>query len=169
MHYIYSDSVAGDVTPGSCIKLLELANRLCLPRLVALVEHKVAKDLESLGQDRCDDVVELALTLLESCQLHNSEQLADWCLYQVAVRYDQAGHKFSKSLRSLHPENQAYLNRNRWPPVWFTRELDYFERCVRERTWKEKPPKLGLKRCRLSSGCLCFSVKRQTHKKGHAH
>lgn len=90
--------------------------------------------------------------------MHNANQLADWCLYQISIHYNDICHKNTKLLRSLHPENQAYLNRNRWPPVWYLKEYDYYERCVREREWQENPPK-GKKRHRLNSGCLCFSGK----------
>jgi Rho-related BTB domain-containing protein 1/2 len=171
LHYIYTDSVGPEITPQNCVKLLELANRLCLPRLVALIEQKMVMDMEVIGHENPDDGIELALSLLESCQLHNSDQLADWCLYTLAVQYDNSSHRFARSLRSLHPENQAYLNKNRWPPVWFTREFDYYERCVRERrhTDASKPKSgCGLKRVRLNSGCLCFS-KRRSHKKNHEH
>ena len=27
--------------------------------------------------------------------------------------------RYPKVLRSLHPENQASLNLNRWPPIWY--------------------------------------------------
>lgn len=54
--------------------------------------------------------------------MHNADQLADWCLYHIAVNYNEICRKTPKLLRNLHPENQAYLNRNRWPPVWL---VDY--------------------------------------------
>ena len=56
-------------------------------------------------------------TLLPS-QMHNAQQLVDWCLTLLATNYNHVCNKYPKLLRSLHPENQAYLNRHRWPPVW---------------------------------------------------
>lgn len=50
--------------------------------------------------------------------MHNAEQLVEWCLTCLATNYNHVCHKHTKQLRALHPENQAYLNRHRWPPVW---------------------------------------------------
>ncbi|XP_071033337.1 rho-related BTB domain-containing protein 1 isoform X2 [Parasteatoda tepidariorum] len=155
--YLYTDEVDDSVNPTNCLELLELANRLCLSRLVGLVEQKVIHDLVKLS-DVGVDSTEHALRLLEPCQMHNADQLADWCLYHITVNYNEICRKTPKLLRNLHPENQAYLNRNRWPPVWYLKEIDHYERCVRERQWEEKPPKLFKRhRNNSTSGCLCFS------------
>ncbi|XP_076354179.1 rho-related BTB domain-containing protein 1-like isoform X2 [Tachypleus tridentatus] len=158
--YLYTDCLDSTVNPNNCLEILELANRLCLPRLVALVEHKVIRELNKMAENGIDST-EHAIRLLEPCQMHNADQLADWCLYNISVSYNEICRKSVKLLRTLHPENQAYLNRNRWPPVWYLKEYDYYERCLREREWQENPPK-ALKRHRNSngsSGCLCFSGK----------
>ena len=105
-----------------------------------------------------ESATEVILSLLEPCQIHNADQLTDFCLHHISVNYRDITHKQSKILRSLHPENQAYLNKNRWPPIWFQKELDFYERCVREREWNEKSGK-GVKRHRMNSVCLCFSRK----------
>lgn len=47
--YIYSDKIPS-VEPTRCLELLELANRLCMNRLVSLVEAKVLEHLQR--QDR---------------------------------------------------------------------------------------------------------------------
>ena len=51
-------------------------------------------------------------------QVHNAEQLSDWCLSYLSQSYNSICRKFPKVLRNLHPENQAALNVNRWPPIW---------------------------------------------------
>ena len=156
LYYVYTDSLDSTISHTNCLPVLELANRLCLSRLVALIESQVINELMQMS-DTGADITESALKLLEPCQIHNADQLSEFCLHQIAIHYNEICHKNTKLLRSLHPENQAYLNRNRWPPVWYLKEFDYFERCVRERQWQEKPK--GLKRHRLHSGCLCFSGK----------
>ena len=70
--------------------------------------------------------------------MHNADQLADWCLYWISVNYSEASSKLIRLLRSLHPENQAYLNKHRWPPVWYIKEREHYERCLRERSWTER-------------------------------
>ena len=156
LFYMYTDTLEPTITHTNCLALIELANRLCLSRLVALVESQVIGELLRI-KDSGNDISEMMLRLLESCQLHNADQLSEFCLHQIATNYNEICHKNTKLLRSLHPENQAYLNRNRWPPIWYLKEFDFYERCVRERLWQEKPK--GLKRHRLNSGCLCFSGK----------
>lgn len=157
--YLYTDELDISLSPTNCLELLELANRLCLPRLVGLIEQQVISDLVKLS-NAGHDATEHALRLLEPCQMHNADQLADWCLYHIAINYNDICRKTPKLLRNLHPENQAYLNRNRWPPVWYLKEYDYYERCVRERQWQEKPPKVFKRqRNNSTSGCLCFAGK----------
>ena len=51
-----------------CIELIELANRLCLPRLLALTELYIVRELtqyDEVGKDVVEDV----LTLLEPAQV----------------------------------------------------------------------------------------------------
>lgn len=55
----------------------------------------------------------------------------------------------------MHQDNQEYLREHRWPPVWYLKDYDYYQRCINEMN-KE------LKNSRRDSpsddeGCLCFS------------
>ena len=58
------------------------------------------------------------LKIVYYLQVHNAEQLSDWCLSYLSQNYNSICRKFPKVLRGLHPENQAALNVNRWPPIW---------------------------------------------------
>lgn len=44
---------------------------------------------------------------------------------------------------ALAPENQEYFEKHRWPPVWYLKEEDHYQRARRER---EKEDYLHLKR-----------------------
>lgn len=66
--YLYTDEIDESVNPSNCLELLELANRLCLPRLVCLVEEKVIHELLKLS-DAGVDTTEQVLRLLEPCQV----------------------------------------------------------------------------------------------------
>lgn len=59
------------------------------------------------------------LTLSYDLQLHNADQLADWCMNHLCVNYNKLCKMSPRSVRLLHPENQEYLNEHRWPPVWY--------------------------------------------------
>lgn len=175
--YIYGDELP-PVSAGKCLNLLELANRLCLPRLVHLVERRVIEDLTRVAQSEPNEAVEQCLRLLEPVKLHNAHQLADWCMNHLCCNYNRLCRASPRSLRLLHPENQEYLSENRWPPVWYLKDYDYYQKCIRERqegggaggtlsssgggTPSDCPPRGGgaqLKRAGsdAGSGCLCFS------------
>ncbi|OXU26125.1 hypothetical protein TSAR_007468 [Trichomalopsis sarcophagae] len=163
--YLYTDEVPA-ISSARCLNLLELANRLCLPRLVNLVENRVIEDLERLSQNDGNEAVENCLRLLEPCKLHNADQLADWCMNHLCVNYNKLCKMSPRSLRLLHPENQEYLSEHRWPPVWYLKDYDYYQKCLAEQDRESKPT---LKRNRnqsssgstsnssSSGGCLCFS------------
>ncbi|PSN29969.1 hypothetical protein C0J52_26564 [Blattella germanica] len=151
--YLYTDDVP-PISPARCLDLLELGNRLCLPRLVNLVERRVVEEMVHLcSSDGADVVVEHCLRLLEPCKLHNADQLADWCMSHLCTNYNKLCKMSPKLLRSLHPENQDYLSEHRWPPVYL-KDFDYYQKCATEREREEKP---SLKRGRNNSGCLCFT------------
>ncbi|GFG40591.1 hypothetical protein Cfor_06628 [Coptotermes formosanus] len=152
--YLYTDDIPA-ISPARCLDLLELGNRLCLPRLVNLVERRVVEEMMRLcASDSADLVVEHCLRLLEPCKLHNADQLADWCMSHLCTNYNKLCKMSPKLLKSLHPENQDYLSEHRWPPVWYLKDYDYYQKCVLEREREDKP---SLKRGRHNSGCLCFS------------
>ena len=109
-------------------------------------------------------------------QVHNAEQLADWCLSYLSQCYNTLCRRFPKVLRNLHPENQAWLNVHRWPPVWYLKDVDIHQRLQldRERERQSRGGRRrvggrakdaaggvvgGLKRARSNSGsgCLCFT------------
>lgn len=155
LYYLYTDQPPR-VSPTNCLGVIELANRLVLPRMMTLLEKRVIEEMERLtekGEDVCED----ALRILQPCQIHNADQLSEWCLAFLAQNYNNICRKFPKVLRSLYPENQATLNVNRWPPIWYLKDFDMYQRMVMERERTERPK--ALKRARNNSGCLCFSGK----------
>jgi len=152
--FLYTDEVPA-VAASRCVNLLELANRLCLPRLVAIVEQRVVQDLERLTPN---EAIEQCLRLLEPVKLHNAHQLADFCMNHLCIYYNKLCKMSPRSLRLLHPDNQAYLVEHRWPPVWYLKEFDYYQKCLIERD-RESKPQHTLK---SSSGCLCFTRKSES-------
>lgn len=86
--YVYADELP-PVSAGKCLNLLELANRLCLPRLSHLVERRVIEDLTRIAQAEPNEAVEQCLRLLEPVKLHNAHQLADWCMNHLCCNYNR--------------------------------------------------------------------------------
>ncbi|ENN73312.1 rho-related BTB domain-containing protein 2 [Dendroctonus ponderosae] len=150
--FMYTDEIPA-VSASRCVNILELANRLCLPRLVNLVETRVIEDLECLLPS---EAIEQCLRLLEPVKLHNGHQLADWCMNHLCINYNKLCRMSPRNLRLLHPDNQAYLVEHRWPPVWYLKDYDYYQKCLAERDKELKPNEKN------SSGCLCFSRKSES-------
>ncbi|XP_048001664.1 rho-related BTB domain-containing protein 1 [Leguminivora glycinivorella] len=153
--YIYCDNIPV-VEPTRCIELLELANRLCMNRLVNLVEARVIDRLRH--QDRLcgedDQIVEIVLSLLEPVKLHNAHNLADWCVWRLCGAYDRVCRA-----RAL-PASRDYLSENRWPPVWYVKEYDFYQKCVTEQSKEQKEIRPATSvQASQQTGCLCFTSK----------
>lgn len=82
------------------------------------------------------------IEVLTIAQLHNASQLASWCLYFMTVNYNDLCDKHSKELKEVNMTTLKYLEENRWPPVWYLKERDAYNRSSRElETEKEKKMK----------------------------
>lgn len=73
------------------------------------------------------------LSYLELAQFHNAHQLAAWCLHHICTNYNSVCSKFRKEIKSKSADNQEYFERHRWPPVWYLKEEDHYQRVKRER------------------------------------
>lgn len=62
--YLYTDEIPR-ISTDKCLNLLELANRLCLPRLINLIECRVIEDLTTISQNDTIETVKNCLQLLE--------------------------------------------------------------------------------------------------------
>ncbi|KAI1904981.1 hypothetical protein AGOR_G00011260 [Albula goreensis] len=114
------------------MELIILANRLCLPHLVALTELytvTVLKEAAMMGADIDGDV----LVYLDVAQFHCAYQLTDWCLHHICTNYNSVCRKFPRDMRAKSPENQEYFEKHRWPPVWYLKEDDHYQRACKER------------------------------------
>uniref|UniRef100_A0A8C2B6A4 Rho related BTB domain containing 2b n=1 Tax=Cyprinus carpio TaxID=7962 RepID=A0A8C2B6A4_CYPCA len=124
------------------MELIILANRLCLPHLVALTElHTVTvlTEAAAMGTDIDGDV----LVYLEMAQFHCAYQLTEWCLHHICTNYNNVCRKFPRDMRAKSAENQEYFEKHRWPPVWYLKEDDHYQRARKER---EKEDYLSQKR-----------------------
>jgi Rho-related BTB domain-containing protein 1/2 len=67
--YLYTDEIPS-VSADKCLNLLELANRLCLPRLLNLIECRVIENLTKISQNETVEAVDLCLKLLEPVKVN---------------------------------------------------------------------------------------------------
>jgi Rho-related BTB domain-containing protein 1/2 len=71
--FLYTDEIP-PVCADKCLNLLELANRLCLPRLLNLIECRVIEDLTKVSQSETSEAVELCLNILEPVKVMNFKE-----------------------------------------------------------------------------------------------
>ncbi|XP_030057901.1 rho-related BTB domain-containing protein 2 isoform X1 [Microcaecilia unicolor] len=114
------------------IDLIILANRLCLPHLVALTEQYTVTALMEAAQMHVDIDGDV-LVLLELAQFHCAHQLADWCLHHICTNYNNVCRKFPRDMKCMSLANQEYFEKHRWPPVWYLKEEDHYQRARKER------------------------------------
>ncbi|XP_028851530.1 rho related BTB domain containing 4 isoform X1 [Denticeps clupeoides] len=136
LEYLY----CGVYTPSPELQpmdLIVLANRLCLPRLVALTEQHAVDDLLQWSVKGVD-IDGHVLAYLEMAQFHNAKQLSVWCLHHICTNYNSVCRKFPKDMKTMSPENQKHFEKQRWPPVWFLKEEDRYLRSQKEREREEE-------------------------------
>ncbi|XP_038599955.1 rho-related BTB domain-containing protein 1 [Tachyglossus aculeatus] len=114
------------------LELIALANRFCLPHLVALAEQHTVQELTKASMSGIGIDGEV-LSYLELAQFHNAHQLAAWCLHYICTNYNSVCSKFRKEIKSKSSDNQEYFERHRWPPVWYLKEEDHYQRVKKER------------------------------------
>jgi len=158
-YYLYTDQ-APRVTAVTCLMVLELANRLVLPRLITLIEQTVINQLRAEINTGVDVHLE-ALELLQPCQMYNASQLSNWCLKYIGHNYSEIFENYPKIMKSLSPDNQAILNLSRWPPNWYIKDYEIYERFVHSLATEKERNSQNLKRRRTNSGCMCFSSENQ--------
>ncbi|XP_030309232.1 rho-related BTB domain-containing protein 1 isoform X4 [Calypte anna] len=115
------------------LELIALANRFCLPHLVALAEQHGVQELTKASMSGVVIDGEV-LSYLELAQFHNAHQLAAWCLHYICTNYNSVCSKFRKEIKAKSAaDNQEYFERHRWPPVWYLKEEDHYQRVKKER------------------------------------
>lgn len=72
----------------------------------------------------------------------------------MATNYNDLCKDQGKDMKTvLDEETLKYLEENRWPPVWYLKEQDYYERTMRQ-MMLERDRKKEKKRKRACSGCF---------------
>uniref|UniRef100_A0A452GQ76 Rho-related BTB domain-containing protein 1 n=2 Tax=Gopherus TaxID=38771 RepID=A0A452GQ76_9SAUR len=131
LDYLYTKQLSSS-QELDMLELIALANRFCLPHLVALAEQHAVQELTKASENGIGIDGEV-LSYLELAQFHNANQLAAWCLHYICTNYNSVCSKFRKEIKAKSPDNQEYFERHRWPPVWYLKEEDHYQRVKKER------------------------------------
>ena len=66
--------------------------------------------------------------ILVLLQLHNAEQLVNWCLFFIASNYE--AFKGRKEFHLLQGSNKEYVEEHRWPPLSYLKDVEEYEKTV---------------------------------------
>ncbi|XP_033633370.1 rho-related BTB domain-containing protein 2-like [Asterias rubens] len=130
--YLYTDQFPDQLTRSEMLSVIEVANFLCLPRLVALAEQRLVQSFQGDATGECD-IGESISCLLETCKLHNADQLYHWCVHHMAIHYDDIMKKHPRLLREISQEVCKQIHCQRWPPVYYLQEAEEYEQQQREK------------------------------------
>ncbi|XP_057307945.1 rho-related BTB domain-containing protein 1-like isoform X1 [Hydractinia symbiolongicarpus] len=130
---------------------LQLANFLCLPRLVALCEKEIVNYITEMHENEDREVYSAVLATYKIAQLHKAPQLSAWCLHFMSTNYNQLCKEEQKQVKQLDESTLKHLEEHRWPPVWYLKEQDYYERTIMELEREENEKK---KRHRKYTTCF---------------
>ncbi|KAJ1144573.1 hypothetical protein NDU88_010871 [Pleurodeles waltl] len=137
LDYLYTRQLSPNIHLDP-LELIALANRICLPHLVALTEQHAVQELTKASMNGVDIDGEV-LMYLELAQFHNAHQLAAWCLHHICTNYNSVCSKMRKEIKSKSADNQKYFEAHRWPPVWYLKEEDHYQRVKKEREKDDLP------------------------------
>lgn len=130
LEYLYTDQCHME-SNSDALAVLELANFLCLPHLVALCEKSVVHELQS-SMETQDVLDEAVVSVLQIAKLHNAHQLHSWCIHYMTIRFIDVQKVRPKLFKELAPEYRKQIERQRWPPAYYLDEAAYFEKCLAE-------------------------------------
>ena len=97
--------------PSNCLEVIELANRLVLPRLITLIENTVIQKMTKIvtgGSEVFQEALEMLqpsqvqkkhlkmhpLVIKKFSQIHNAHQLSQWCFAYLGQNYDNVCRRF---------------------------------------------------------------------------
>ncbi|XP_048780651.2 rho-related protein racA-like isoform X2 [Ostrea edulis] len=124
LEYLYTDHAP--IEDGDSVGIMVLADEYCQKRLINLCELYITKEVDRSVTKQIEksdiDVIGLLLT----SQLHNADQLSNWCLHFISSNYIAFEKREEFSL--LTGSNQDHVEEHRWPPLSYLEEVKEYEK-----------------------------------------
>lgn len=129
LEYLYTDECSMDLPHDEIIALIELANFLCLPQLVAVCEAYLVDDLKR-ELEKTGDIDESIVSLLQCAKHHNAHQLYAWCIHYLSIHVLDIEKSKPKLLHQICPDDSKLLESKRWPPRHYLDEAEDYEKSL---------------------------------------
>ena len=111
--YLYTDQCPEQLTLSEMLSVIELANFLCLPRLVALAEQRLVQSFKEEASEKERDIGENISYLLETCKVKTIDVYHAVTIF-VMSPVCNSNHKYWSSLYEKEPDYFFLL-----ASVWF--------------------------------------------------
>ncbi|KAL9984001.1 hypothetical protein ACROYT_G006253 [Oculina patagonica] len=157
LEYLYTGQCPC-LTVDDIIGVMALANFFCLPKLVALCEQLIVKELQvAMATDEMA-VAEDIIGYLLDAQIHNATQLEAWCIHFIATHYNAVCRQCPKHVKNLDSATLKSIEKKRWPPPWYILEADWYEKATKELDEEKAAEKLrkSHKHIRHKRKCSCL-------------
>lgn len=157
LEYLYTGQCLS-LSVDDIVSVLALANFFCLPRLVALCEQHIVKELQVAIATNEMAVAEDIVGYLLEAQIHNASQLEAWCIYYIATHYNAVCRHCPKHVKNLDSSTLKGIEKKRWPPAWYILEADWYEKATKELETEKAAEKLrkSHKHIRHKRKCSCL-------------
>ncbi|KAG8179989.1 hypothetical protein JTE90_007957 [Oedothorax gibbosus] len=131
LEYLYTDRIRYRLTFNCAFDVIILANRMCLFRLINIVESAMILLFNDMIANDLT-ISNIILDYLGVCKMHNAFQLYEFCCYHIVTNYHQISLFSADALESLGQDLQDELARCRWPPLEVHKENIFYEQFQRQ-------------------------------------
>jgi len=145
LRFLFTDHCdASSFSMSTCKKVLVSSQFLGLPRLVSLVEIKIAKLFDVSIAHSIQGGTHSAIDMLDFACTHQATQLENFFLHFIATNYDCVKKKAGESWNLLTDAHLETVNANRWPPAdYWDKVRDYELRLLVWEKRNDKKKKIG--------------------------
>ncbi|XP_077869062.1 rho-related protein racA-like [Saccoglossus kowalevskii] len=124
MEYLYSDH--SPIEDNDSVGIVVLANQFSQLRLINLCELYITKEIERSTAANIAEADIDVIGLLHSAQIHNADQLSDWCCHFISTNYMAFTQR--TEFAELDGDNLDFITKNRWPPIDYLNEVEEYKK-----------------------------------------
>ncbi|CBY20157.1 unnamed protein product [Oikopleura dioica] len=127
--WIYARVMPDWSTPTKLlIQLIPAASRLCMSeffsRLEAQIIERIRTSPSSIG-------LQFSMTALELAEQHHANRLAAFITRHLSVNFNEIHEFHREQFLELEEAKRVIIEKERWPPTWYMKERDLYERTIK--------------------------------------
>lgn len=128
--WIYARVMPDWSTPTKkLIQLIPAASRLCLSCFLRQLEFQI---IERLKTSPLHIGLRFGILALEIAEQHNAKRLTAWITRHLSVHFNEINSIHKAQFLELTEAKREIIEKERWPPSWYIRERDLYERTIKQ-------------------------------------